>query len=192
MIKAEALCYRLSCFLGIYSVGVGMPESERQPELSQDALVEALVPDPARLPDVVMLQGYLGKSGVEGTWRLYFTPDLDDYVEIPADKVLHTHRLPEDRGTMVWVPRGLVLEHKQIRSEDVQAEFLAGPITARLLRDNPNPTLWHRPLAAPYGIVVHPSWLCPTEFLCTYVNCPVVAVSHTTPCPQSVPALSCQ
>jgi hypothetical protein len=119
-----------------------MPESEGRPELSQDALVEALVSDPDDVPDVVMLQGYLGRGGVEGTWRLYFTPDLDDYVDIPADKILHRRRLPDDRGTMIWVPKGLMLEHKRVTSEDVQAEFLAGPITSRFLRDQPNSIPW--------------------------------------------------
>jgi len=63
-----------------------MSESEDRPELSQDALVEALVPDPDHLPDVIMLQGFLGRGGAEGAWRLYFTQDLDDYVDIPADR----------------------------------------------------------------------------------------------------------
>ena len=111
-----------------------MPESTDRPELSQDALVEALVPDPDHLAEVIMLHGYLGKSAVEGSWRLYLTPALDEYVEIPEDKILHHRRLAEDRGTMVWVPRGLALQHKQIRSEEVQAEFLAGPIASQYLR----------------------------------------------------------
>jgi hypothetical protein len=155
-------------------------------ELSQDALVEALVPDPDRLPDVVMLRGYLGKSGAEGTWRLYFTAELDDYVEIPADKVLHSHRLPEDRGTMIWVPKGLALEHKRVTSEDVQAEFLAGPITSRLRAIGSADPLGMG-AADPLGIIVwHPSMLCPSRALiCPSVllPCPHVAISHTTPCP---------
>lgn len=123
-----------------------MPESADHPELSQDALVEALVPDPGSLADVVMLHGYLGKSAAEGSWRLYLTPALDEYVEVPEDKILHHRKLSEDRGTMVWVPRGLALQHRQVRSEEVQAEFLAGPIASQHLRpdDNTQPLPWLR------------------------------------------------
>jgi len=106
-----------------------MPKSDDRPELSQEALVEALVPDPSSgPPDATVLRGYLGRGSVEGTWRLYLTTALDDYVEIPGDKILHSHKLSEDRGTMVWVPKGLELRRKQITSEAVQAEFLAGSI----------------------------------------------------------------
>jgi hypothetical protein len=158
-----------------------MPKSDDRHELSQDALVEALVPDPDRLPDVVMLRGYLGKSGAEGNWRVYFTPELNDYVEIPADKILHSHRLPEDRGTMVWVPKGLVLEHKRVTSEDVQAEFLAGPITARLRTMGAADPLGMG-AATPLDIIFggHPSWVacpsglpCPSVVICQTVGCPV-------------------
>ncbi len=139
-----------------------MPESADRPELSQDALVEALVPDPDRLADVIMLHGYLGKSAVEGTWRLYLTPALDEYVEIPGDKILHHRRLSEDRGTMVWVRRGLALQHRQVRSEEVQAEFLAGPIASQFLRpdDNTQPLPWLR------GPAILPTFLfaCQTQF----------------------------
>ncbi len=74
-------------------------------ELSQDALVEALVPDPGSLADVVMLHGYLGKSAVEGSWRLYLTPDLDEYVEIPEDKILHHRRLSRTGASAPVRPR---------------------------------------------------------------------------------------
>jgi hypothetical protein len=136
-----------------------MPDSTDRPELSQDALVEALVPDPGSLADVVMLHGYLGKSAAEGSWRLYLTPDLDEYVEIPADKILHHRKLSEDRGTMVWVPRGLALQHKQVRSEEVQAGFLAGPIASQHLRpdDNTQPLPW---LRAPAFVASFPVWTC--------------------------------
>ena len=178
-----------------------MSESEDRPELSQDALVEALVPDPDHLPDVIMLQGFLGRGGAEGTWRLYFTQDLDDYVDIPADKIVHSRRLPEDRGTMVWVPKGLVLEHKRIASEDVQAEFLAGPITSGLRVMGAADPLGMRG-AALLGPVVHVSLVgCPSKLTCPIsvflcppsVPWPCGVISHQNPCPgQSIPGLSCQ
>jgi len=172
-----------------------MSESEDRPELSQDALVEALVPDPDHLPDVIMLQGFLGRGGAEGAWRLYFTQDLDDYVDIPADKIVHSRRLPEDRGTMVWVPKGLVLEHKRIASEDVQAEFLAGPISSGLRVMGAADPLGGMGAAAPLGPVAghYSVFGCPSKLTCPVsvffcppsVPWPCLVVSHQTPCPGS-------
>lgn len=152
-----------------------MPESTDRPELSQDALVEALVPDPDHLAEVIMLHGYLGKSAVEGSWRLYLTPALDEYVEIPEDKILHHRRLAEDRGTMVWVPRGLALQHKQIRSEEVQAEFLAGPIASQYLRpdDNSTPLPWLRgPAIISIQLVCFTHfWTCESRLCPSLIGC---------------------
>lgn len=149
-----------------------MPSSANRPQLSQDALVEVLAPDPGSLPDVTVLHGYLGKSATKGTWRLYLTPALDAYVEISEDKILHHRRLPEDQGTMVWVPRGLGLQHRQARSEEVQAEFLAGPIASQHLRpdDNSQPLPWLRGPAIYQSrfcpSLYCPSFFCPSNFRC--------------------------
>ena len=130
-----------------------MTDFTDRPELSQDALVEALVPDPGSLADVVMLHGYLGESAAEGSWRLYLTPALDEYVEIPADKILHHRRLSEDRGTMVWVPRwaGLAAQAGQVRGST--GGISGPPIASQHLRpdDNTQPLPW---LRAPATIFV--------------------------------------
>lgn len=145
-----------------------MPKSADRPELSQDALVEALVPDPAGgPPDATVLRGYLGRGTVEGTWRLYLTAALDDYVEIPEDKILHSHKLSEDRGTMVWVPKGLALQRKQITSEAVQAEFLAGSIEQ-------GRAAAFAGIRKPVGLLGHPSEFCPSAFLVCRPSQPVI------------------
>jgi hypothetical protein len=145
-----------------------MPSAANRPQLSQDALVAVLAPDPGSLPDVTVLHGYLGKSAVKGAWRLYLTPALDAYVEIPEDKILHHRRLSEDQGTIVWVPRGLGLEHRQVKSEEVQAEFLAGPIASRHLRpdDNSQPVPWLRDPGIPASIGCYSVYYCPSLYYC--------------------------
>lgn len=169
-----------------------MPKSPDRPELSQDALVEALVPDPSGgPPDATVLRGYLGRGTAEGTWRLYLTAALDDYVEIPADKILYTHKLPEDRGTMVWVPKGLSLQRKQITSEAVQAEFLAGSIEQGRVAAITETANIFGPV---YGSEFCPSVLpfrCPSEsVICypsfTFHGCPSVSVIN---CPSWRPLI---
>lgn len=97
--------------------------------LTQDPIVEALVPDPGTgAPRATVLTGYLGRSMMPGTWRLYLTPALDDYVEIPENQILHTSQLPDGGGTRVWVPKTLELEHVRTITEEVHAGFLDGAI----------------------------------------------------------------
>jgi hypothetical protein len=106
-----------------------------------DPVVKALVPDPAVVPpSVAVLTGYLGQSTAPDRWRLYLTPALDCYVDISADKILHTSQSPGTQGTRVWVPRNLELEYTRIISVEVQAGFLQGSIVGR-----------HLPASSPAG-----------------------------------------
>jgi hypothetical protein len=103
-------------------------------EPNQDPIVQALVPDPAvGPPSVAVLRGYLGQSTVPERWRLYLSPALDRYVDIPADKILYTSQLPDNRGTRVWIPKTLKLEYTRVVSGEVQAGFLQGSIVGRHL-----------------------------------------------------------
>lgn len=97
--------------------------------LTQDALVEALMPDPsAPPPGVIMVRGFLGKSTDSDMWRLYVSGTLDRYIDIPKDKILHMMRLAEDRGTLVWVPKDLTLTVNMVQQDQIQAGFLDGSI----------------------------------------------------------------
>jgi hypothetical protein len=103
-------------------------------KLEQDVIVEALVADPAvGPPRATVLKGFLGKSSLPGAWRLYLTAALDHYVDIPLSEILFTKKLPEDRGTMVWVPQALKLRYTRTQSAEVEAGFLTGPIVAHHL-----------------------------------------------------------
>jgi hypothetical protein len=114
-----------------------MPQPKK-PNLQPDAVVEALVSDPAQgPPGTAVLHGYLGKSPTEGVWRLYLTPALDEYVEVPESEIQHSETLPDSSGTTIWVSNTLPLKHVRTQTQDVQAEFLGGAITDELLAGAP-------------------------------------------------------
>ena len=101
-------------------------------ELKQDALVEKLVVDPSKTPEVKVLFGFLGRSPEAGTWRLYLTPQLDSYVEFSAEDMVHTQQLAAAQsplgGTAVWLKRGATLKHTRTGTRQAQAEFVRGDI----------------------------------------------------------------
>lgn len=107
-----------------------MPDSE--PEgLQQHPLVDALLPDPLQAsPNARRIVGYLGRSASSGVWRLYLSPNLDRYAEIPAADILHAQQLPGDEGTAVWVRRGVRLQYVAVQTRQVEADYLSGPIAA--------------------------------------------------------------
>ncbi len=112
-------------------------EDANGPKNKQDALVEKLVPDPAQIPDVTVLIGFLGKSSRTGYWRLYLNPQLNHYVEGAEEDLAHSETLVTERnplcGTMIWVRRNAVLQHTRTISRQAQAEFLEGDITRSFL-----------------------------------------------------------
>ncbi len=108
---------------------------EGRPPPQEDPMVAALVPDPSQgAPNAAILHGYLGRSTTEGVWRLYLSVELDRYVELPEDEILHTKQLPDDGGTLVWVRKDLALNVVRPEARQVQAEFLGGPIAGSRLR----------------------------------------------------------
>ena len=102
--------------------------AQRKKKLEQDALVEALVPDPSGHQPGMQLTGWLGKGTTEGHWRLYLTPQLSEYVEFAEDDVLHSQALTEAQsplgGTIVWLKPGVALRHTEVVTRSVQADFL--------------------------------------------------------------------
>ncbi len=126
-----------------------MPQPKR-PDLQPDAVVEALVSDPAQGPPATtVLHGFLGKSPTEGVWRLYLTASLDEYVEIPESEIQHSETLPDSSGTTVWVSSSVSLKHVRTHAQDVQAEFLGGAITDELLATARGPVAPPQPIPTP-------------------------------------------
>jgi hypothetical protein len=102
--------------------------------LSQDALVENLIPNPGQQQPTVQLTGWLGKSGQEGTWNLYLSPALDEYVQFSENDVVHSQPLTAETaplgGTSVWLKTDAQLKHVQVTTQQMQAGFLSGSITS--------------------------------------------------------------
>ena len=105
--------------------------------LKEDEVVARLVPDPADPPEAVRLAGYLGRSTRRGFWRLYQTLELNEYVEVAEEDILHSEPLGEGegspRGTVLWVRRDATLQHTRTESMRAQADFLRGDITGGFL-----------------------------------------------------------
>jgi hypothetical protein len=70
------------------------------------------------------------------------SPDLDEYLELPEDAILHREQLDGHNsvlgGTAVWVKRDAQLLHTRITSqttETIEGSFLAGGFTGALLSE---------------------------------------------------------
>lgn len=113
-------------------------------KMVQDALVEALVPDPSRHEATTQLSGWLGKSATAGVWRLYLTPQLNTYVEFAEDDVVHTRPLDASEsplgGTTIWIKAGVMLRHTEVVTRQVEAGFLSGGVTSGFMAGT-NPAL---------------------------------------------------
>jgi hypothetical protein len=69
--------------------------------------VSKIVTDPAQVPGVMLLSGYVGDAAQTDRRRLYVTPDLSQWIDIPSDAVLHVAHIPGPDNwldaVMVWV-----------------------------------------------------------------------------------------
>jgi len=106
--------------------------------------VSRLVSDPANPPRTTLLSGYVGASDEEGHTRIYFDPQLSDYVDVASDDVLHTE--PSGRAgplspTLVWIRRDAQVLHGQAGSTRQRAGFFEG----RVWRENFGVTAAARP-----------------------------------------------
>ncbi len=147
-----------------------------------------LVSDPAKPPQTTLLSGYVGASDEEGHTRIYFDPQLSDYVEVADDDVLHT----EPAGgtgplspTLVWIKRDAQVLHGQAGSTRQRAGFFEG----RVWRENFGVTVAGRPgpqRRAGYGpppprpLSARP---CPTVVGCRTPVHPCAGPVSANPCP---------
>ncbi len=108
------------------------------PEKADD-FVGKLVLDPAKPSEFMVLQGFSGKSSLQGQTRLYLTLDLSEYVEVADGDVVHSQSLATDQnplgGTMLWVKTDARLLHTRTRAAKSRADFLQGDIADKFLRD---------------------------------------------------------
>jgi len=95
--------------------------------LTDDELISQLMPDPNN-PDVNVVFGiFLGKDTNEKLIRLYTTLQLNQYFQIPKDKILGVKRFPSDRIAL-WIPGDLKVQLTATAS--LSGDFLKGSIQA--------------------------------------------------------------
>jgi hypothetical protein len=101
--------------------------SEDWKDLADDELIGRLLPDPSS-PNVNVLTGALVGRGPDGsTLRVYTTLQLNQFVEVPVDRILGVKRFPMGQ-IAVWIPGDL--DVTVTTTNTVSGEFLKGSIQA--------------------------------------------------------------
>jgi hypothetical protein len=108
--------------------------------LVEEPFLGGVVPNPANVPNVRVLTGFLGKS-VAGddeehvVWRLYETLDVSTYIEIRERDIIHSVKYEleppnhELTRTVLWVKAEAIIAsvtHQPLGA----ADFLEGPIAS--------------------------------------------------------------
>jgi hypothetical protein len=100
-------------------------EDSTRKGLEEDDLINKLIPDPNN-PDVSVLVGaFLGRGTDEKSIRLYTTVRLDQYFQVPKDKVLGVKRFSSGQ-IAVWIPGDLRVQ--AVTSSTLSGDFLKGSI----------------------------------------------------------------
>jgi hypothetical protein len=96
-------------------------------ELVDDELIKQLVPDPSS-PDVNVLTGVLLGRGRDEKWlRVYTTLQLNQFVEVPVDRILGVKRFPMGQ-IAVWIPADVNVQ--VTTTTTLSGDFLKGSIQA--------------------------------------------------------------
>src|SRR5258705_2922850 len=115
-------------------------KSAAKKKVTQDALVEKIIPDPSVAADVKVFTGFVGDSLKEGQVRLYLTPEFDEYLEISEKDIVNVFSVKNDTnplaGSVLWIKKKATIEFVKATSRHLQAEFLQGSISNMLAREN--------------------------------------------------------
>lgn len=114
-----------------------MNQQENHKDLKPDIYVEKLVTDPSTPPpDLKTLHGWLGKSNRAEYWRLYLTPELNEFIEVLEGNILHTQSLvtPDNPlgGVILWIRKNTMVQHTYTTLVEAQADFLQGDLQSLL------------------------------------------------------------
>lgn len=98
-----------------------------------NSFVDHLVTDPNNIPDMILLNGFEGKSSLEGYTRLYLNAVLNEYYEIPLEAVLHSIAGMASQATplpttYLWLKGDAELIRKGKSIADQKMKFLSGDI----------------------------------------------------------------
>lgn len=77
-----------------------------------DDFIEKVRPDPKSSDALVLLQGYIGQSDLNDHVRIYFNPELSDFIELPEREICYAEpvKAAEDAlgGSRLWVRKTAV------------------------------------------------------------------------------------
>jgi hypothetical protein len=94
-------------------------------ELEDDELLDRLLPDLNRADLNVLTGVFLGKAPDAKSVRVYTSLELNQYFQVPRDKVLGVKRFPSGR-IAVWIPGDL--RTQLITTNAIPGDFLKGGI----------------------------------------------------------------
>jgi hypothetical protein len=101
-----------------------------------DEFVDRVVSDPANPPRVAVVEGFVGRSSLEGHVRVYANPALTAWVDVPQDAIRHAQRLDDSAlgGSILWVDAEAKLAPGSAEgdAERSAADFLRGPLRSRM------------------------------------------------------------
>lgn len=93
--------------------------------------VAKLASDPDQVRNVKAITGFLGKSSQSGHHRIYYSTDLDHYVDVHEDAVLHSEEQEGNPAPSIfWISRDQPFIKSQVAR---QAGFLGGNISQQYL-----------------------------------------------------------
>lgn len=104
----------------------------------QDPIIQNLVSNPASVPDLIVLTGFVGNSSDKDRLRVYVNVELNEYLEVSRKDVHYQQEGPFAdsplKSSLVWVNAGASIKHVKAEATTIEAEFLQGEITSTLLK----------------------------------------------------------
>jgi hypothetical protein len=122
--------------------GAERPEGDvgMAPDLQPDELIEALVSETGEPPRIVGLDGFVGRSTLDGHVRLYRDASVSYWIDIEEEAIVHALRVDVEGKfhpmSVVWVKSDATVKPGTTADDPELVEFLSGgPFTAGGLTD---------------------------------------------------------
>ncbi len=107
--------------------------AKQQKKIRYDEFVSAVRPDPYANENLKVLEGFVGKSTMEGHCRLYLDESLNNFIEIPEDDIVFAVEAEKNEsalgGSRLWVKENTLFTYgdPKLRNRP-QSSFLEGDL----------------------------------------------------------------
>jgi hypothetical protein len=102
-----------------------------RPKIRLDEFVAKVVPDPNNAGELLLVNGFLGKSSEEDHTRIYWDASLNTYVDVKDADIVHTESLSKEAsplgGSYVWVKRDAKV-YFGAGGQSTKGKFFEGPL----------------------------------------------------------------